>query len=54
MNRTYRPDSKTANAVAAVAAVLLSLLVMNAIDGLAEHYHTGTHVAQATSSARAA
>jgi ABC-type microcin C transport system permease subunit YejE len=39
MNRNYEASSKRARATFAIAAVLISVLIGNGIDGLAGHYH---------------
>ncbi len=41
----FQPSSSRARAVFAVAAVLVSLLVGNAIDGLVDHYQAGAQMA---------
>lgn len=51
MNRTFRPTSKLSSAVAAVAAIISSVLMLSAIGGLAEHYSSQAQVAQIQSSA---
>jgi hypothetical protein len=45
MNRPFRPVSKLSNAVAALAAVLSTAVILSGIGGLAEHYGSQAQVA---------
>jgi hypothetical protein len=54
MNRPYRPVSKLSSAVAAMAAVVSSVLILSAIGGLADHYGSQAQIAQTETGAQRA
>jgi hypothetical protein len=45
MNRPYRPVSKLSSAVAALAAVVSTTVILSGVLGLADHYGSRAQVA---------
>jgi hypothetical protein len=45
MNRPFRPVSKLSSAVSALAAVLVTTVILSGVLGLADHYGSQAQVA---------
>jgi hypothetical protein len=51
MNRPYRPVSKLSSAVAALAAVVSTTVILSGVLGLADHYGSRAQLATAEAAA---